>query len=106
MNLCLSIVRDVMLRKRTWAELFEYAFFFTYKHYVVVIVIGRSLSSFTGLCGLVESKLRVLVGNFEQNRYVKMAHINCRAYGPGPNDELPQPDGGEDTENIRKLSQF
>ncbi|KAH8862355.1 Poly(A) polymerase gamma [Schistosoma japonicum] len=31
--------------------------------------------------------LRVLVSNFEVNRYVKMAHINCRAYGKGPNDD-------------------
>ncbi|CAH8505154.1 unnamed protein product [Heterobilharzia americana] len=72
--------------QRSWSDLFEAAFFFQYRHYVVVIVVGNVKHTFIELCGLVESRLRVLVSNFELNRYVKMAHINCRAYGKGPND--------------------
>lgn len=37
-------------------------------------------------CGLVESRLRVLVCNTEVNRYVKIAHVNCRSYGKAPSD--------------------
>ena len=76
------------MHKRSWSDLFEAAFFFRYRHYVVVIVTGSEKRTFTELCGLVESRLRVLVSNFELNRYVKMAHVNCRAYGSGPNDDV------------------
>ncbi|TNN06458.1 Poly(A) polymerase gamma isoform 3 [Schistosoma japonicum] len=83
----LNVVRASMMHKRSWSNLFEAAFFFQYRHYVVVIVVGNVKHTFIELCGLVESRLRVLVSNFEVNRYVKMAHINCRAYGKGPNDD-------------------
>ncbi|KAK4469022.1 hypothetical protein MN116_007488 [Schistosoma mekongi] len=83
----LNVVRASMMHKRSWSNLFEAAFFFQYRHYVVVIVVGNVKHTFIELCGLVESRLRVLVSNFEVNRYVKMAHVNCRAYGKGPNDD-------------------
>lgn len=82
----LAVVRESLMRKRNWSDLFESAFFFHYRHYVVVIVTGVVKHNFIELCGLVESRLRVLVSNFELNCYVKMAHVNCRAYGKGPND--------------------
>ncbi|VDP91177.1 unnamed protein product [Echinostoma caproni] len=75
-----------MMHKQPWSQLFEAAFFFHYRHYVVVIVTGSVKHSFVELCGLVESRLRVLVSNFEMNRYVKIAHVNCRAYGKGSSD--------------------
>lgn len=76
-----------MMHKRSWFDLFKPAFFFHYRHYVVVVVQGVSKHEFVELCGLVESRLRVLVANFETNRYVKMAHVNCSAYGQGQNDD-------------------
>ncbi|CAL8080336.1 unnamed protein product [Calicophoron daubneyi] len=86
LKLGLSIVRDSLMHKLPWSTLFEPAFFFHYRHYVVVIVTGSTKRSFVELCGLVESKLRVLVSNFELNRYVKIAHVNCHAFGKGPSD--------------------
>ncbi|RTG81194.1 poly(A) polymerase, partial [Schistosoma bovis] len=83
----LNVVRASMMHKGSWSNLFEAAFFFQYRHYVVVIVVGNTKHTFIELCGLVESRLRVLVSNFEVNRYVKMAHVNCHAYGKGPNDD-------------------
>nr|VZH90243.1 unnamed protein product [Spirometra erinaceieuropaei] len=82
----LNLMKEILLRQRPWSDLFEPTFFFTYRHYVVVIVTGEEKRSFVELCGLVESRLRVLVGNFETNRYVKIAHVNCRSYGRGPQD--------------------
>ena len=32
--------------------------------------------------GLVESKVRILVGMLEKNQYVKLAHVNPSSYGP------------------------
>ncbi|VDP86527.1 unnamed protein product [Schistosoma mattheei] len=83
----MNVVRASMMHKGSWSNLFEAAFFFQYRHYVVVIVVGNTKHTFIELCGLVESRLRVLVSNFEVNRYVKMAHVNCHAYGKGPNDD-------------------
>ncbi|KER30764.1 hypothetical protein T265_02907 [Opisthorchis viverrini] len=90
----LTVSSDALLHKQPWSNLFEPAFFFRYRHYVVVIVTGSAKRSFLELCGLVESRLRVLVSNFELNRYVKIAHVNCRSYGKGPSDE--------DAELVRK----
>lgn len=77
---------DIVGGKRGWTGLFEPAFFFTYTHYIVVIVRAEEKRAFVERCGLVESRLRVLVKMAEDNRYVKLAHVNCRAYGPGPLD--------------------
>lgn len=82
----LGVVKEILMKKRPWSDLFEPAFFFTYRHYVVVIVHGQEKRAFVERCGLVESRLRVLVSNAESNRYVKLAHVNCRSYGRGPQD--------------------
>ncbi len=81
-----SLMKEIVLHKRPWSDLFEPAFFFTYRHYVVVIVTSEDKRGFMERCGLVESRLRVLVSNAEANRHVKLAHVNCRAYGKGPQD--------------------
>lgn len=80
------MVKEILLKKRPWSDLFEPAFFFTYRHYVVVIVTGEEKRPFMECCGLVESRLRILVSSAENNRYVKLAHVNCHSYGKGPLD--------------------
>ncbi|KAL3314675.1 hypothetical protein Ciccas_006702 [Cichlidogyrus casuarinus] len=87
LNEGLQMCRDIVMRKKDWKALFEPSFFFTYRHYVVIVVKGDQKTSFAELCGLVESKLRVLVANFETNPYVKMAHVNCRSFGRVEQDE-------------------
>lgn len=32
--------------------------------------------------GLVESKIRILVGNLEKNPYISLAHVNPESFGP------------------------
>uniref|UniRef100_A0A5K3FI03 PAP_RNA-bind domain-containing protein n=1 Tax=Mesocestoides corti TaxID=53468 RepID=A0A5K3FI03_MESCO len=81
-----AVVKEILLRKRPWSDLFEPAFFFTYRHYIVVIVSGEEKRCFTERCGLVESRLRVLVSKAERKCCVKIAHVNCRAYDKGPGD--------------------
>ncbi|VDD84476.1 unnamed protein product [Mesocestoides corti] len=81
-----AVVKEILLRKRPWSDLFEPAFFFTYRHFIVVIVSAVEKRCFMERCGLVESRLRVLVSNAENNCCVKIAHVNCRAIGKGPED--------------------
>ncbi|VDN98726.1 unnamed protein product [Rodentolepis nana] len=82
-----DITRDIVLKKRPWSDLFTPSFFFTYRHYLCVIVGGNEKRPFKERCGLVESRLRVLVSNLESIRYVQLAHVNSRSYGRGPKDE-------------------
>nr|CDS28351.1 poly(A) polymerase [Hymenolepis microstoma] len=82
-----DITRDIVLKKRHWSDLFKPSFFFTYRHYLCVIVSGNEKRPFKERCGLVESRLRVLVSNLESIRYVQLAHVNSRSYGRGPRDE-------------------
>lgn len=82
-----ATVKDIVLKKRPWSDLFTPSFFFIYRHYLVVVVTGDEKRRFKERCGLVESRLRVLVNNLENNRYVKLAHVNCRAFGKGPQDD-------------------
>ena len=54
---------------------------------MVVIVTGlQQKGVFKERCGLVESRLRILVASAENNRYVKLAHVNSHAFGKGPKD--------------------
>ncbi|KAJ8959393.1 hypothetical protein NQ318_022081 [Aromia moschata] len=67
---------DIMLGKCTWNKLFEPPPFFTkYKHFIVLLVTGNS-GDHLEWCGLVESKVRLLIGNLERNQFITLAHIN------------------------------
>lgn len=60
----LAITEEIIIGKATWDKLFEPPNFFgKYKHYIVLL--ARSLSAEDQLewCGLVESKIRHLIGN-------------------------------------------
>jgi len=46
--------------------------------------------------GLVESKVRILVGMLEKNQYVKLAHVNPTSYGPLDSNDA------EERRNIRR----
>ncbi|KPP71492.1 poly(A) polymerase alpha-like, partial [Scleropages formosus] len=62
----LAITDEIMLNKADWSKLFEAPNFF--QKYKV---------------GLVESKIRILVGNLEKNDFITLAHVNPQSF-PGP----------------------
>lgn len=64
----LSITEEIIMGKATWDKLFEPPNFFgKYKHYIVLL--ARSLTAEDQLewCGLVESKIRHLIGKISKN---------------------------------------
>ncbi|KAL4641436.1 poly(A) polymerase gamma-like isoform X1 [Arapaima gigas] len=65
----LSVTEDVLIGKADWSKLFERPNFF--QKYKI---------------GLVESKIRVLVGNLERNEYITLAHVNPQSF-PSSKDE-------------------
>ncbi|XP_022088620.1 poly(A) polymerase beta-like isoform X2 [Acanthaster planci] len=84
----LAITQEVLQGKATWDKLFESINFFQkYKHYIVLTASAGSLEHHLEWVGLVESKIRILVGNLERNSYIKLAHANPKSFDPQQMEE-------------------
>jgi len=60
----LAITEEIIMGKATWDKLFEPPNFFgKYKHYIVLLAKSLSAEDQLEWCGLVESKIRHLIGN-------------------------------------------
>ncbi|XP_018566949.1 poly(A) polymerase type 3 [Anoplophora glabripennis] len=80
-KLGLLITDDIMLGKSSWDKLFEPPpFFLKYKHFIVLLVMAETSDDHLEWCGLVESKVRLLIGNLERNQYITLAHINPESF--------------------------
>lgn len=83
----LAVTYEILQGKADWMKLFEPPNFFQkYKHYIVLIATTSSEEHHLEWFGLVESKIRVLVGNLERNEFITLAHVNPQSF-PG-NREL------------------
>nr|CAI5842652.1 unnamed protein product [Callosobruchus analis] len=77
----LSVTDDIMLGKCSWDKLFETPpFFLKYKHFIVILVMSKNSDDHLEWCGLVESKVRLLITNLERNQFISLAHINPECY--------------------------
>lgn len=66
----LAITEEIIIGKATWDKLFEPPNFFgKYKHYIVLLARSSSAEDQLEWCGLVESKIRHLIGN-RMNKYI------------------------------------
>lgn len=62
----LSLTEEILLGRLTWEKLFEAPCFFTkYKHFIVLLASASSPEDQLEWCGLVESKVRFLIGEFD-----------------------------------------
>ncbi|BET00459.1 polymerase [Nesidiocoris tenuis] len=83
----LAITDDILLGKLSWEKLFEIPIFFTkYKHFIVLIASSANQEEHLEWCGLIESKVRHLVGNLERNQHIMLAHVNPENYSAPPSD--------------------
>lgn len=55
-------------------------FFFRYRHFIVLLVYSQTPDDHLEWCGLVESKIRLLIGNLERNQHIALAHVNPRCF--------------------------
>uniref|UniRef100_A0A8C1ZPQ3 polynucleotide adenylyltransferase n=1 Tax=Cyprinus carpio TaxID=7962 RepID=A0A8C1ZPQ3_CYPCA len=55
---------------------------FVCRHYIVLTASASTEENHLEWIGLVESKIRVLVGNLERNEYITLAHVNPQSF-PG-----------------------
>ncbi|XP_062857805.1 poly(A) polymerase alpha [Trichomycterus rosablanca] len=80
----LAITDEILQSKADWSKLFEAPNFFQkYKHYIVLLASASTEKQHLEWVGLVESKIRILVGNLEKNEFITLAHVNPQSY-PGP----------------------
>ncbi|XP_043111802.1 poly(A) polymerase gamma isoform X1 [Puntigrus tetrazona] len=79
----LTVTDEILQGKADWSKLFEPPNFFQkYKHYIVLTASASTEENHLEWIGLVESKIRVLVGNLERNEYITLAHVNPQSF-PG-----------------------
>ena len=79
----LDIVNDIMASKAEWKQLFiGTPFFQRYKHYIILLLSTPDQNQFVEWSGLVEAKIRILIGNLERNSYIDIAHVSSDKYTP------------------------
>ncbi|XP_062850860.1 poly(A) polymerase gamma [Trichomycterus rosablanca] len=77
----LKVTDEILQGKADWSKLFEPPNFFQkYKHYIVLTASASTEENHLEWVGLVESKIRVLVGNLERNEYITLAHVNPQSF--------------------------
>lgn len=88
----LSVTDEILQGKAEWPKLFEPPNFFQkYKHYIVLSASASTEENHLEWIGLVESKIRVLVGNLERNEFINLAHVNPQSF-PGAKDKIQEND--------------
>ncbi|XP_052639966.1 poly(A) polymerase gamma [Harpia harpyja] len=88
----LAVTNEILQGKSDWSKLFEpLNFFQKYKHYIVLTASASTEEHHLEWIGLVESKIRVLVGNLERNEFITIAHVKPQSF-PG-NRELCKQSG-------------
>ncbi|MBN3270520.1 PAPOG polymerase, partial [Polyodon spathula] len=88
----LAVTDEILLGKVEWSKLFEPPHFFQkYKHYIVLTASASTEENHLEWIGLVESKIRVLVGNLERNEYITLAHVNPQSF-PGSKEHCNEND--------------
>ncbi|KAJ6645725.1 Poly(A) polymerase gamma [Pseudolycoriella hygida] len=77
----MAITEAIMFGKATWERLFEApSFFYKYRHFIVLLVRSKSAEDHLEWCGLVESKIRLLVTQLERNQHITLPHVNPKCF--------------------------
>lgn len=53
---------------------------YRYRHFIVLLVNSHTADDHLEWCGLVESKIRLLIGNLERNQHISLAHVNPKCF--------------------------
>lgn len=81
----MKITDEIMMGKTGWDKLFEPPNFFTkYRHFIVLLVSSSTADDHLEWCGLIESKIRLLIANLERNIHINLAHVNPKCFDKVP----------------------
>ena len=77
----MEITDEIMLGNAGWDKLFQTPnFFLKYRHFIVLLVSSSTADDHLEWCGLIESKIRILIGNLERNQHINLAHVNPQCF--------------------------
>lgn len=77
----MEITDEIMLGNAEWEKLFQTPnFFLKYRHFIVLLVSSATADDHLEWCGLIESKIRILIGNLERNQHINLAHVNPKCF--------------------------
>lgn len=77
----MEITDEIMLGNAGWDKLFHTPnFFLKYRHFIVLLVSSSTADDHLEWCGLIESKIRILIGNLERNQHINLAHVNSKCF--------------------------
>ena len=92
----LATTQEILLSKAKWSKVFKApSFFQKYKHYIVLLASAPTEKQHLKWAGLVESKIRILVGNLEKNEFITVAHVTPQSF--------PAPKENPDKEEFRTM---
>ncbi|XP_062293770.1 poly(A) polymerase type 3-like [Scomber scombrus] len=81
-----DICEEVQQKKAQWSKLFETPDFFEkYQHYILLQASAATEKQHLEWVGLVESKIRLLVGTLERNEHISLAHVNLHPFAGSRN---------------------
>lgn len=104
-NRGMATTDEIMLGRAKWERLFEApSFFYTYRHFIVLLVNSKTAEDHLEWCGLVESKIRLLIGNLERNQHISLAHVNPKCFEYRKGDAKGQ-NGGNGNNNSNNSQQ-
>ncbi|XP_067421297.1 poly(A) polymerase gamma isoform X3 [Emydura macquarii macquarii] len=96
----LAVTDEILQGKSDWPKLLEPPNFFQkYKHYIVLTASASIEEHHLEWVGLVESKIRVLVGNLERNEFINLAHVNPQSF-PGNKEHYKEKMENAESVNI------
>ncbi|CAO1396452.1 unnamed protein product [Diamesa hyperborea] len=87
----MEVMDEIMLGNAEWDKLFEEPnFFLKYRHFIVLLVSSDSSDDHLEWCGLIESKIRILIANLERNQHIQLAHVNPKCYEKPYTPKVPK----------------
>ncbi len=105
----LDIINDIISSRADWRQLFiGIPFFQRYKHYIILLLSASDQNQYLEWSGLVEAKIRFLIGNLERNLYIDTAHVSSDKYTPDESVFEHQQQTNKtstDNENLNKNNQ-
>lgn len=73
---------------------------FRYRHFIVLLVSSQTAEDHLEWCGLVEAKVRILIGHLERNQHIALAHVNPKCFDTVNNSQNSRSQEEEQTQSI------
>lgn len=101
----MEVTDEIMLGNAGWERLFQTPnFFLKYKHFIVLLVFSSNADDHLEWCGLIESKIRILIGNLERNEHINLAHVNPKCFEKPPLTDKTPPVIASDSDKEKEKS--